>query len=434
MYEHLKEVDPEIYQAVVDEAHREHAKLELIASENFVPYAILEAIGQPMQNKYAEGYPGRRYYGGCEFVDVAERLARKRAKRLFGSEHANVQPHSGAQANTAAYMAFLKAGDKIMGMDLSHGGHLTHGHPLNFSGIYFDVVSYGVDRETEQINYFALAEQVQKEKPKMLVVGASAYARKIDFARTREIADSVDAYLMVDIAHWAGLIAAGLYPTPIPHAHVTTSTVHKTLRGPRSGLILCPKDFKKQVDKAVFPGVQGGPMMHAIAAKAVCFKLAATEEFKIYQQQVLNNARALASALAKNGFRIVSGGTDCHLLLVDVKSKGLTGKEAEEKLDSVGITCNKNTIPFDTEKPFIASGIRLGTPALTTRGMGVDEMGEIADLIAAALMAGDDSRELSAVKGKVAELCDKFLLYEEIWKGEELTVNKIEEEAAKTVR
>ncbi|MEP0814611.1 MAG: serine hydroxymethyltransferase [bacterium] len=421
MYDYLKETDPEIYQAVVDEAHREHAKLELIASENFVPYAVLEALGQPMQNKYAEGYPGKRYYGGCEFVDVAEKLARKRAKALFGAEHANVQPHSGAQANTAAYMAFLSAGDKIMGMDLSHGGHLTHGHPLNFSGIYFQVVSYGVDKETEQINYFTLAEQAAAEKPKMLVVGASAYPRKIDFARMREIADSVGAYLMTDIAHWAGLIVAGLYPTPVPHAHVVTSTVHKTLRGPRSGLILCPEEYKAQIDKAVFPGVQGGPMMHAIAAKAVCFKLAGTEEFKVYQRRVLENAQALSSSLAAKGFRIVSGGTDCHLVLVDVKSKGLTGKQAEERLDSVGITVNKNTIPFDTEKPFIASGIRIGSPALTTRGMGEAEMHEIGELIAATLLADEGSADLDSVRGKVAQLCDRYPLYPEIWQGETLT-------------
>ena len=422
MYEELKRIDPEVYQAVVDEAHREHAKLELIASENFVPYAVLEALGQPMQNKYAEGYPGKRYYGGCEFVDVAERLARKRAKSLFGAEHANVQPHSGAQANTAAYMAFLKAGDRIMGMDLSHGGHLTHGHPLNFSGIYFDVVSYGVDKETEQINYYALAEQAERDKPKMLVVGASAYPRKIDFARMREIADSVGAYLMADMAHWAGLVAAGLYPSPVPHAHVTTTTVHKTLRGPRSGLILCPKDHKKEIDKAVFPGVQGGPMMHVIAAKAVCLKLAATEEFRLYQMQVLKNAQALAGELQSRGFRIVSGGTDCHLVLVDVKSKGLTGKEAEEKLDEVGITVNKNTIPFDTEKPFIASGIRIGSPALTTRGMGEDEMHEIGELIAETLLSENGSAKCDAVMERVKQICDRFPLYTEIWKGEPLSV------------
>jgi glycine hydroxymethyltransferase len=427
MYEHLKAVDPEVFQAVVDEAHREHAKLELIASENFVPYAVFEAMGQPMQNKYAEGYPGKRYYGGCEFVDVVERLARSRAKKLFGAEHANVQPHSGAQANMSAYMAFLKAGDKLMGMDLSHGGHLTHGHPLNFSGIYFNVVSYGVDRESEQINYFALADQVEKERPRMLVAGASAYSRRIDFARMREIADSVDAYLMVDMAHWAGLIATGLYPNPVPHAHIVTSTVHKTLRGPRSGLILCPKDFKKEVDKAVFPGVQGGPMMHTIAAKAVCFKLAATDEFRNYQQQILKNAQTLAKGLSDRGFRIVSGGTDCHLLLADVKSKGLTGKHAEEKLDRVGITVNKNTIPFDTEKPFIASGIRLGSPALTTRGMGVDEMHLIADLIATALLADEGSAELASVRGKVTELCDRFPIYREIWEDQELSVDKEDE-------
>lgn len=423
MYDQLKQIDPEVYQAVVDEAHREHAKLELIASENFVPYAVLEALGQPMQNKYAEGYPGKRYYGGCEFVDVAERLARKRAKALFAAEHANVQPHSGAQANTAAYMAFLKAGDKIMGMDLSHGGHLTHGHPLNFSGIFFEVASYGVDRETEQINYYSLAEQAAKEKPKMLVVGASAYPRKIDFARMREIADSVGAYLMADMAHWAGLVAAGLYPSPVPHAHVTTTTVHKTLRGPRSGLILCPKEFKKEIDKAVFPGVQGGPMMHVIAAKAVCLKLAATEEFRVYQVQVLKNAQALAKELQNRGFRIVSGGTDCHLVLVDVKSKGITGKEAEEKLDAVGITVNKNTIPFDTEKPFIASGIRIGSPALTTRGMGEDEMTEIAGLISDALLCEEGSSKCEIIRERVAQICGRFPLYPEIWQGEPLSVN-----------
>lgn len=431
MYEHLKEADPEIYQAVIDEAHREHATLELIASENFVPYAVFDAMGQPMQNKYAEGYPGRRYYGGCEFVDIAERLARKRAKKLFGAEHANVQPHSGAQANTAAYMAFLDAGDKLMGMDLSHGGHLTHGHPLNFSGIYFDVVTYGVDRESETIDYAVLADKMAKEKPKMLVAGASAYVRKIDFARMREIADSVGAYLLADIAHWAGLVVAGLYPNPVPHAHVVTSTVHKTLRGPRGGLILCPKEYKKQVDRAVFPGVQGGPMMHVIAAKAVCFKLAGTEEFQTYQGRILENARALSDGLQARGFRIVSGGTDCHMLLVDVKSKGMTGKEAEEKLDGVGITCNKNTIPFDTEKPFIASGVRLGTPALTTRGMATDEMALISDLIADALLAGEGSPVLGTVRERVNALCDRFPLYPEIWEGEHLSVaDETEEDGA----
>ncbi len=432
MYEHLKETDPEVFQAVVDEAHREHAKLELIASENFVPFSILEAMGQPMQNKYAEGYPGKRYYGGCEFVDNVERLARLRAKKLFGAEHANVQPHSGAQANMAAYMAFLQAGDKIMGMDLSHGGHLTHGHPLNFSGIYFNVVSYGVDSETEQINYYTLADLVEKEKPRMLVVGASAYPRRIDFARMREIAANVDAYLMVDMAHWAGLIAVGLYPNPVPHAHVITSTVHKTLRGPRSGLILCPKDFKKEIDKAVFPGVQGGPMMHTIAAKAVCFKLAATDEFRSYQQQVLKNAQTLAQTLADKGFRIVSGGTDCHLLLVDVKSKGLTGKQAEEKLDRVGITVNKNTIPFDTEKPFIASGIRLGSPALTTRGFKEAEMEEVADLISTALQSDESAPELSMITNRVAALCDRYPIYREIWEGNELTVDNDDENIVET--
>jgi len=432
MYEHLKKTDPEVFQAVVDEAYREHAKFELIASENFVPYSILETMGQPMQNKYAEGYPGKRYYGGCEYVDVVERLARSRAKKLFGAEHANVQPHSGAQANMSSYMAFLNSGDKIMGMDLSHGGHLTHGHPLNFSGIYFKVASYGVDKDTEQINCDALAGLVEKEKPRMLVVGASAYPRFIDFARMREIADSVGAYLMVDMAHWAGLVAVGLYPNPVPYAHVVTSTVHKTLRGPRSGLILCPNEYKKEVDKAVFPGVQGGPMMHTIAAKAVCFKLAATDEFRTYQKQVVKNAQMLAKTLAEKNFRIVSGGTDCHLLLVDVKSKGLTGKQAEEKLDRVGITVNKNTIPFDTEKPFIASGIRLGSPALTTRGFKEAEMVEVAELIATALISDENSKKFNAVSDKVTVLCDRFPLYKEIWEGQELSVNHKDENSVES--
>lgn len=407
----LKEGDPEVWEAIKGELGRQRNKLELIASENFAPLAVLEASASVMTNKYAEGYPGRRYYGGCEFMDIVENLARERAKQLFGAEHANVQPHSGTQANMAVYFAILKPGDTIMGMNLSHGGHLSHGSPVNFSGIFYNVVSYGVSRETETIDYEEVYRLAQQHKPKLIIAGASAYPRFIDFQRFKEIADSVNAYLMVDMAHIAGLVAAGIHPSPVPHSHFVTSTTHKTLRGPRSGFILCKEEFAKSIDKTVMPGIQGGPLMHIIAAKAVCFKYAMTEEFKIYQQKVVNNAKTLAKSLANRGFRIVSGGTDNHLLLVDVKSKGLTGKEAETLLDEVGITVNKNLIPFDEEKPMVTSGIRLGTPALTTRGMGEEEMEEIGDIIASVLLHPDDEEVKRQAKERVSRLCQRFPLY-----------------------
>ena len=414
-FSHLREADPRIYNAIVGELNRQNDKLELIASENFVDYAVLEAIGQPMQNKYAEGYPKRRYYGGCEFVDEAEKLARVRAKKLFGAEHANVQPHAGAQANAAAYMAFMQPGDTLMGMELSHGGHLTHGHPLNVSGKYYNVVAYGVDRETEQIDMDQVRAKAKEHQPKVIMIGASAYPRFIDFKAFREICDEVGAIMMVDIAHIAGLIAAGLHPSPVPYADVVTSTVHKTLRGPRGGLILCKKDHAKAIDAAVFPGQQGGPLMHVIAAKAVCFRLAMTDEFKAYQRQIVKNAQMLATVLQEHELRIVSGGTDNHLLLIDVKgSAGLTGKEAEERLDAVDMTANKNTIPFDDEKPFIASGIRLGTPALTTRGFKEPQMRRVAELIATTLKSEDTEDVRKEVIAGVAELTRDYPLYQEL--------------------
>jgi glycine hydroxymethyltransferase len=414
-FSHLREADPKIYNAIVGELNRQNDKLEMIASENFVDYSILEAIGQPMQNKYAEGYPKKRYYGGCEFVDEAEKLARVRAKKLFGAEHANVQPHAGAQANAAAYMAFMQPGDTLMGMELSHGGHLTHGHPLNVSGKYYHVVAYGVDRETEQIDMNEVREKAKQHRPKVIMIGASAYPRFIDFKAFREICDEVDAIMMVDIAHIAGLIAAGLHPTPVPYADVVTSTVHKTLRGPRSGLILCKKDHAKTIDAAVFPGQQGGPLMHVIAAKAVCFRMAMTEEFKAYQKQIIKNAQTLATALGEKGLRIVSGGTDNHLMLIDVKgSLGLTGKDAEERMDAINITANKNTIPFDDEKPFIASGIRLGTPALTTRGMKEPQMREVGYLIADALKEEPTEENREKIIAGVKALTDAYPLYPEM--------------------
>ena len=414
-FSHLREADPKIYNAIVGELNRQNDKLELIASENFVDYSILEALGQPMQNKYAEGYPKKRYYGGCEFVDEAERLARIRAKKLFNAEHANVQPHSGAQANAAAYMAFMQPGDTLMGLELSHGGHLTHGHPLNISGKYYKVVAYGVNKETEQIDMDVVRSQAQAHKPKVIMIGASAYPRFIDFAAFREICDEVGAYMFVDMAHIAGLVAAGLHPSPVPYADVVTTTVHKTLRGPRSGMILCKKDHAKAIDGAVFPGQQGGPLMHVIAAKATCFRLAMTDEFKAYQRQVVKNAQTMASDLEAQGLRIVSGGTDNHLLLVDVKAGcGLTGKDAENRLDEVNITCNKNTIPFDEEKPFIASGLRFGTPALTTRGFKEPQMHRVAELIAYALKNEDTEENRQHVIDGVAELARDFPLYKEL--------------------
>jgi len=408
----LKEVDPDVWNAIKGELSRERNKLELIASENFAPRAVLEAAGSIMTNKYAEGYPGRRYYGGCEFMDIVENLAIERAKALFGAEHANVQPHSGTQANMAVYFATLKPGDTIMGMNLAHGGHLSHGSPVNFSGIFYNVIFYGVSRETETIDYDEVYRLAQQHKPKLIIAGASAYPRVIDFQRFREIADDVGALLMVDMAHIAGLVAAGIHPSPVPHSHFVTSTTHKTLRGPRSGFILCKEEFGKIIDKMVMPGMQGGPLMHIISAKAVCFKLAMTPEFKAYQERIVKNAKALAKALAERGFRLISGGTDNHLMLVDVKSKGITGKQAELLLDEVGITVNKNLIPFDEEKPMVTSGIRLGTPALTTRGMGEEEMEEIGDIIASVLLHPDDENVKKQARERVARLCERFPLYE----------------------
>ncbi|MCH7472953.1 serine hydroxymethyltransferase [bacterium] len=414
-FSHLREADPKIYNAIVGELNRQDETLELIASENFVPYSILEAIGQPMQNKYAEGYPKKRYYGGCEFVDEAERLARVRAKKLFGAEHANVQPHSGAQANAAAYMAFMQPGDTLMGMELPHGGHLTHGHPLNISGKYYNVVAYGVRREDERIDYTEVRELALKHRPKVIMIGASAYPRFINFKLFREICDECGAVMMVDIAHIAGLVAAGLHPSPVPYADVVTSTAHKTLRGPRSGFILCKKEHAKAIDAAVFPGQQGGPLMHVIAAKAVCFRLAMTEEFKAYQRQIVKNAQTLSTALEERELRIVSGGTDTHLMLVDVKgSLGMTGKEAEKRLDAVNITANKNTIPFDDEKPFIASGIRLGTPALTPRGFKEPGMRQVGYLIADALKEDPSEEQRATIIAGVKELTGTHPLYPEM--------------------
>jgi glycine hydroxymethyltransferase len=409
----LADVDPEIAQAICNETRRQAAGLELIASENFVSPAILEAAGSVLTNKYAEGYPGKRYYGGCEFVDVAESLAISRAKALFGAEHANVQPHSGAQANMAVYLTLLKPGDTVLGMNLAHGGHLTHGHPLNFSGKLFTIVPYGVRKDDERIDYDELARLADAHQPKLIVVGASAYPRVIDFARIAAVGKRIGAPIMVDMAHIAGLVAAGVHPSPVPHAEFVTSTTHKTLRGPRAGVVLCRGAFAKDLDRTVFPGVQGGPLMHIIAAKAVCFKEAATPEFAAYQRQVVANAQRLAADLATAGFRIVSGGTDNHLMLVDVFSKGLTGKAAEAALGKAAITVNKNAIPFDQNPPMIASGIRLGTPAVTTRGMREPEMDAIAGYISAVLAAPEDERRLSAVKTEVEELCKKFPLYPE---------------------
>ena len=409
--ENLARTDPEVAEAIRNETERQGRQLEMIASENFVSEAVLEALGTVLTNKYAEGYPGRRYYGGCEFVDVAESLAIARAKQLFGADHANVQPHSGAQANTAVYLAALKPGDTILGMNLSHGGHLTHGHPLNFSGKYFNVVAYGVRKEDERIDYEELKRLAVENKPKVIVVGASAYPRTIDFAAVRAAADASGALIMADIAHIAGLVAAGLHPSPVPHCEFVTTTTHKTLRGPRGGMILCREAWAKEVDKAVFPGVQGGPLMHVIAAKAVAFKEALAPEWKAYQRQIVTNAAALATALQGEGFRLVSGGTDTHLMLVDVFAKGITGKVAEKALDKAGITANKNTIPFDTNSPMVASGIRLGTPALTTRGMKEAEMAEVGKLVARALNAAQNETALADVKRDVLKLCAHFPLY-----------------------
>ncbi len=410
-YRNLSESDPDVYNAIQNETRRQNDGLELIASENFVSQAVLEAAGSVFTNKYAEGYPGKRYYGGCEFSDVVESLAIDRAKQLFGAEHVNVQPHSGSQANMAVYLTACNYGDTVLGMDLSHGGHLTHGHPLNFSGRSYNVVAYGVRREDETIDYEQMEALANEHKPKLIVCGASAYSRTIDFARVAAIARSVGALVMADIAHIAGLVAAGLHPSPVPHCDFVTTTTHKTLRGPRSGMIMCREQFAKDIDRNLFPGIQGGPLVHIIAAKAVAFKEALQPEFKAYQQQVIRNAAALARALSEAGFRIVSGGTDNHVFLLDVFSKGIFGKDAEKALDAAHITVNKNTIPFDANPPMKASGIRLGTPAVTTRGMGEAEMAEIASVIAEVLQAPQDETVRARVIGRVKELTARFPLY-----------------------
>ena len=414
--EELKRTDPEIFEAIYLELRRQTDGLELIASENYTSYAVLAATGCVMTNKYAEGYPKKRYYGGCQFVDIAEELARERAKKLFGAEHANVQPHSGSQANMAVYFTVLKPGDTIMGLKLSHGGHLTHGHKVNFSGILYNVVHYGVDPETETLNYDEIRKLALEHKPKLIMTGASAYPRFWDFAKFREIADEVGAVHVADMAHFAGLVAAGLHPSPVPHADFVTSTTHKTLRGPRSGFILCKEEHAKALDKAVMPGMQGGPLMHVIAAKAVAFKEALTDEFKQYQKQIVANAKAMADEFTKLGIRLVSGGTDNHLMLLDLRSLGITGKEAEEALGKADITVNRNTIPFDPQKPFITSGIRIGTPAVTTRGMKEDEMRDIARLIHRILTNINDESVINEAKKKVKELCEAFPLYPELVK------------------
>src|SRR6266545_4461244 len=414
MQRSLADADPEIADAIRNETRRQADGLELIASENFVSTAILEAVGSVMTNKYAEGYPGKRYYGGCEFVDVAESLAISRAKKLFGADHANVQPHSGAQANMAVYLALMQPGDTVLGMNLAHGGHLTHGHPLNFSGKLYTIVPYGVRKEDERIDYEELECLAHEHKPKMIMVGASAYPRVIDFPRIAKVARDVGAPMVVDMAHVAGLVAGGVHPNPVPHADFVTSTTHKTLRGPRAGLIMCREQYAKDLDRALFPGVQGGPLMHIIAAKAVCFKEAMEPGFIEYQRQIVTNAQRLARGLSDAGFRLVSGGTDNHLMLVDVFSKGLTGKVAEAALGKAGITVNKNAIPFDKNPPMVGSGIRVGTPAVTTRGMREPEMDLIADFITRALASPDDDAALGTIEGEVEALCRKFPLYPEV--------------------
>ncbi|GEN44276.1 serine hydroxymethyltransferase [Alkalibacillus haloalkaliphilus] len=411
LHNQLNEVDPEMLEAINKEKNRQNDKIELIASENFVSEAVMEAAGSVLTNKYAEGYPSRRYYGGCEYVDIAEDLARDRAKELFGADHANVQPHSGAQANMAVYFAALKPGDTILGMNLNHGGHLTHGSPVNFSGKLYNVVDYGVEESTETIDYDAVLAKAKEVEPKMIVAGASAYPREIDFKKFREIADEVGAYLLVDMAHIAGLVAAGLHQSPVPHAHFVTTTTHKTLRGPRGGLILCQEEFKKKIDSNVFPGMQGGPLMHVIAAKGVAFKEALDSSFKDYSQKVIDNAKRLGESLKKEGIRLVSDGTDNHLLLLDVRPLNLTGKVAEAALDEVGVTTNKNTIPFDPESPFVTSGVRIGTAAVTSRGFGDAEMDEIASIIAFTLNNHEDEAKLEEAKARVQALADKFPMY-----------------------
>lgn len=407
----IKDFDPEVYSAISKETGRQEFQLEMIASENLVSERVMEAQGSLLTNKYAEGYPGKRYYGGCEYVDIVENLAIERAKELFGAEHVNVQPHSGSQANMGVYFAVLEPGDTILGMNLAHGGHLTHGSPVNFSGRLYNVVPYGVREDTEQIDYDEVEKLTLENKPKMIVVGASAYPRILDFKRFREIADKVGAYVMVDIAHIAGLVATGLHPNPVPYAEFVTTTTHKTLRGPRGGMIMCQERFAKAINSRIFPGIQGGPLMHVIAAKAVAFKEALTPEFKTYQQQVVKNAAHLADALTAKGFRIVSGGTDNHLMLVDLREKGLTGKAAEEALDDAGMTVNKNGIPFDTESPFITSGIRIGTPAISTRGMKEAEMDIIAGFIETILGDVENKELQQKIKAEVKALCQKFPLY-----------------------
>jgi len=409
--ENLARTDPEVAEAIRKETERQGRQLEMIASENFVSEAVLEALGTVLTNKYAEGYPGKRYYGGCEFVDVAESLAIARAKEIFGADHANVQPHSGAQANTAVYMSVIKPGDTILGMNLSHGGHLTHGHPLNFSGLFYKVVAYGVRKEDERIDYDAMMALATEHRPKVIIVGASAYPRIIDFAAVRKVADECEAVVLADIAHIAGLVTAGLHPSPIPHAEFVSTTTHKTLRGPRGGLVMCQAKWAKDLDRAVFPGVQGGPLIHVIAAKAVAFQEALTPGFKAYQEQIVANAKALAAALTGEGWRLVSGGTDNHLMLLDVFARGITGKVAEAALDRAGITVNKNTIPYDTNSPMVASGIRIGTPALTTRGMKEKDMEDVGRLIARALAAVQNESALAEVKRDVRRLCERFPLY-----------------------
>lgn len=407
--EEIRKVDSQIAEAIENEVNRQRNKIELIASENFVSNAVIEAMGTPLTNKYAEGYPGKRYYGGCEFVDVVESLAIERAKELFGAEHANVQPHSGAQANMAVFFSVLSPGDTVLSMSLAHGGHLSHGSPVNISGKYFNIVPYGVREEDSTIDYDEVRKIALECKPKLIVAGASAYPRVIDFKKFSDIAKEVGAYLMVDIAHIAGLVAAGLHPSPVPYADFVTTTTHKTLRGPRGGLILCKAEHAKIIDKAVFPGIQGGPLMHIIAAKAVCLKEALSDDFKTYQKQIVSNAKALSNALVKNGFDLVSGGTDNHLMLLDLRKMPITGKEAEHMLDEVGITANKNAIPFDPEKPFVTSGVRIGTPAVTSRGMKEEDMEEIAELISLTLKDFDKNK--AEVADRVHTLCEKYPLY-----------------------
>jgi len=414
MEKQLMQQDPAVYNAIKDELQRQRTKIELIASENFVTTAVMEAQGSVLTNKYAEGYPAKRYYGGCEHVDVVEDLARDRAKEIFGAEHVNVQPHSGAQANMAVYFTVLEAGDTVLGMNLSHGGHLTHGSPVNFSGVQYNFIEYGVDRETHRINYDDVLEKARTHKPKLIVAGASAYPRAIDFKRFREIADEVGAYLMVDMAHIAGLVAAGLHQNPVPHAHFVTTTTHKTLRGPRGGMILCKEEFAKKIDKSIFPGIQGGPLMHVIAAKAVAFGEALQDEFKHYAQNIIDNANRLAEGLKKEGFALVSEGTDNHLVLIDVSSMNLTGKVAEKALDDVGITTNKNTIPYDEQSPFVTSGIRIGTPAATSRGMDEKAMVAIGKIIAKTLKNPKDTATLDQARAEVTALTDQYPLYTDL--------------------